>query len=63
MVGSKLLNRLVHAWLKDPAHLARIQGRELPPPPLSFTQSAGATGMTSGTFISSDERPSMRHKD
>lgn len=48
---------------KDPAHLARIQGRELPPPPLSFTQSAGATGMTSGTFISSDERPSMRHKD
>lgn len=49
---------------KDPAHLARIQGRQLPPPPLSYTQSAGApTGMTSGTYISSDERPSMRHKD
>jgi len=52
---------------KDPEHLARIQGRELPPPPaLSFTQSAGPplTGMTtaSGTYMS-DERPSMRHKD
>jgi len=52
---------------KDPAHIARIQGRQLPPPPaLSYAQSAtgGApTGMTSGTFISTDERPSMRHKD
>jgi hypothetical protein len=49
---------------KDPAHIARIQGRQLPPPPLSYTQSAGApTGMTSGTYISTDERPSMRHKD
>jgi hypothetical protein len=52
---------------KDPEHLARIQGRELPPPPaLSYTQSAGPplTGMTtaSGTYMS-DERPSMRHKD
>lgn len=50
---------------KDPDHIARIQARNLPAPPLSFSQSAGQTGITnaSGTYISSDERPSMRHKD
>lgn len=49
---------------KDPDHIARIQARNLPAPPLSYTQSAGVTGMTtaSGTYMS-DERPSMRHKD
>lgn len=51
---------------KDPEHIARIQARNLPAPPLSYTQSAGVTGITtaSGTYISdSNERPSMRHKD
>lgn len=49
---------------KDPEHIARIQARNLPAPPLSYTQSAGVTGITtaSGTYMS-DERPSMRHKD
>jgi hypothetical protein len=49
---------------KDPDHIARIQARNLPAPPLSYTQSAGVTGITtaSGTYMS-DDRPSMRHKD
>jgi len=49
---------------KDPDHIARIQARNLPAPPLSYTQSGGVTGITtaSGTYMS-DERPSMRHKD
>lgn len=50
---------------KDADHIARIQARNLPPPPaLSFTQSAGVTGTTtaSGSFMT-DDRPSTRHRD